>query len=95
MPRTIPPLRETEDRPVSYAVHFWRKVNHCHRAVSSAYGAVEITDFDCFRSPLRLISLRNEGHTWPGATDGLIGAEKPRGQFSVGEAMWSFWQGTP
>lgn len=95
MPLTIGPLRETENRPVSSAVHFWRKVNECQHVVRSAYGQVEITDFDCLRSPLRLISLRNEGHTWPGAADGHIGAEKPRGQFSVAEAIWSFWQGIP
>ncbi|HNJ66714.1 MAG TPA: PHB depolymerase family esterase [Turneriella sp.] len=95
LPRKIPPLRETEDRPVSYATHFWRKVNHCHRAASSSAGTVEVTDYHCFRAPLRLISLSDEGHTWPGAADGLIGAEKPRGQFLVGEAIWSFWQGLP
>ncbi len=91
----LPPLRDTEDRPVAYATHFWRKVNHCHPAGGHLSGRIEFTDYPCFRAALRLISLLDEGHTWPGAQEGLIGAEKPRGKFSVNEAMWSFWQESP
>ena len=95
LPRMIPPLRETEDRPVSYATRFWRRVNHCHAAGVRAQGKTETTDYHCFRAPLRLISLREEGHAWPGASDGLIGAEKSRTGFSVNEAIWNFWQNLP
>jgi polyhydroxybutyrate depolymerase len=95
LPRMIPPLRDTEDRPVSYATHFWRKVNHCRSAASRLAGKVELTDYHCFRARLRLISLSEEGHTWPGAFDGLIGAEKSRSGFSVNEAIWNFWQDLP
>lgn len=48
-----------------------------------------------FRAALRLISLCDEGHASPGASAGLIGAEKARTGFSVNEAIWNFWQNPP
>lgn len=92
IPRTMPMLRVGEDRPVAYAVEFWRRVNHCHALDTKTTKQYEITDFACFRSALRLIALPAEGHTWPGAREGLVGAMRSTSGFSVNRAMWEFWQ---
>jgi polyhydroxybutyrate depolymerase len=97
VPKTLLPLADYESRPVSYAVQFWRRVNQCtgvgYRTM--VHETIEMVDYPCVNAALRLITLKSDGHTWPGAFDGLIGAEKSRSGFSVNEAIWNFWQDLP
>jgi polyhydroxybutyrate depolymerase len=97
LPKKLPPLAENESRPISYAIHFWRRVNHCvdPEIRMMLQENIEVVDYHCLQAALRLVTLNSDAHTWPGAAPGLLGADLSRTNFSVNEAIWSFWQRTP
>jgi polyhydroxybutyrate depolymerase len=91
MPARLLPLDDHDDRPVSYAVHVWQHLNGCGPARPRSRRNVEWTYFNCRRASLRLISIAQEAHSWPGGNVGLIGSDNPTQEVSATDAMWQFW----
>jgi len=91
-PKVVKPLADNEDRPVSYAVDFWRRINNCVPGGMRFRGNAEIQTYVCRRGALKLVSLNGEGHTWPGSLIDLAGANMPTWEVSVNDLMWNFWQ---
>ncbi len=80
------------DRPVSYAVDFWRNRNGCTPSPSESHDNVIVSDFTCTSGGLALYAIEGEGHTWPGGQKGYFGADEPTQEISATDVMWDFWQ---
>jgi polyhydroxybutyrate depolymerase len=83
------------DKSVEYAVDFFRKHNNCREKPVQTIGKLETRSFDCATAGLRVHSLADEGHTWPGGQKGYFGADAPSQEFSATDAIWDFFKEHP
>ncbi len=91
MPAVIKPLADNEDRPVAFAADFWSRHNQCVTGGIRFRGKAEVQNYVCDAGGLMVTSVNDEGHTWPGGAEDLLGTEKPTRDISVNDLMWEFW----
>lgn len=91
LPAVIKPLADNEDRPVAFATDFWSRQNECVPGGIRFRGKAEVQNFVCEAGGLLVASIQDEGHTWPGGGENLLGTEKPTRDISVNDLMWEFW----
>lgn len=92
IPAVLKPVSETEDRPVAYAVEFWKRKNDCVTGGMRFRGKAEMQRYQCEKAGLMLVSIVDEGHSWPGGGPNLAGAELPTLDIFANDLMWDFWQ---
>lgn len=91
IPAVLKPLADNEDRPVAYAADFWSRHNQCVTGGTRFRGKAEVQNFVCDSGGLMVASINDEGHTWPGGGENLLGTEKPTRDIVVNDLMWEFW----
>lgn len=91
IPAVIKPLADNEDRPVAYAADFWSRHNQCVPGGIRFRGKAEVQNYVCDSGGLMVVSINDEGHTWPGGGENLLGTEKPTRDIAVNDLMWEFW----
>lgn len=94
-PKKMADSHPRTDRSVAFAVDFFRKHNACGSPEITTRGRLETQNFQCEAAGLRLYSLADEGHTWPGGEKGYFGADKPSSEFSATDAVWQFFLENP
>lgn len=80
------------DRSVGFAETFWQKRNGCRDRKAVKTGKVERVSYTCDAGKLTVVSIDDEGHTWPGGAKGFFGADAPTQEISATDAMLQFWK---
>jgi len=94
------PLRKFDpnpriDPPVSYAAEFWRKRNGCDPdPETSRKGNIRIERYQkCVPGAgVVVYSIVGGGHSWPGGTKYLPGADEPTRELDANSTMWEFFE---
>lgn len=94
-PKAMKDSHDRVDKPVSFAVDFFRKHNNCTEKQVTTSGKLETRMFQCQSAGLRVFSLEDEGHTWPGGKKGYFAADPPSKEFSATDAIWEFFREHP
>ena len=82
---------ERRDQSVAYAENFWRTKNQCHDRNVTKTGNVETVSYSCDAAKISVISIDDEGHTWPGGSKGYAFADPPTKEVSATDEMLRFW----
>lgn len=90
-PKTKVDRHERTDKSVKFAEEFWRNENGCTNRKVTKTGKVERVTYRCKRAKLSVISIDDEGHTWPGGNKGFFGADTPTKEISATEEIYQFF----
>ncbi len=85
-------------KAVAYALDFWRKADSC-----SSEAAVEENDrikVELFKGGrqgtlVKLVTLKNARHTWPGGRQSLLYTDKAFAGFDASQECWNFFRDHP
>lgn len=98
-PRTAFDRHPREDKPVSFAVEFWRRHNGCSaEPARERTGHVMHDTYACPRGvAVELYAIEGQGHAWPGGQKGLRygNVDPPSTELSATDAMWNFFARHP
>ncbi len=87
------------DKPVSYAIDFWKRQNQCDGTpASEKKGSVTHEAYACpaTSTAVELYAVDGQGHAWPGGAKGFSrGADAPSTELSATDAMWDFFARHP
>lgn len=86
------------DKPVSYAVDFWKVFNGCSNKNQNVFGNISYESYNCQQGiGLDVYSIDNQGHAWPGGTPGLEygNIDLPTKEISATEKIWQFFEAHP
>lgn len=86
------------DQPVSASVSFWVKYDGCSATPSRKEEGhvIEETYSGCKDgTEVKLITIRDEGHTWPGGVKWAPWAEPPTKEISATDRIWEFFETHP
>jgi polyhydroxybutyrate depolymerase len=93
--------RQAADRDVAPAIaqaEYWARHNGCGSAPARTEApAHRRTEWaGCRRgAPVVFVSVRDNGHAWPGGEPGRAGAAPPTRAYDASEAMWAFFKTLP
>lgn len=82
------------DKPVSYAVSFWVKKNHCSlipQTTENANIAVDVYSGCSEGTEVVLYTIKGGTHSWPGGLRGSAIGDEPSKEISATEIMWQFF----
>ena len=86
------------DKPVSFAVDFWKRNNHCDAsATTETRGHVQHTSYACGGAAVELYAIEGQGHAWPGGEKGIRAGnvDAPTTEISASDLMWDFFARHP
>jgi polyhydroxybutyrate depolymerase len=99
------PLRSADlrharvDKPVSYAIDFWKRENRCgDTPVRDRKGNVSHEAYSCGATgtAVELYAIDGQGHAWPGGAKGISnGSDPPTTEISATNLMWDFFAHHP
>jgi polyhydroxybutyrate depolymerase len=93
--------RPAADRDVAPALaqaEYWARANGCAGSPArSETPAFRKTEWAGCRpgAPVTFVSVRDNGHAWPGGAPGRAGAAPPTKAYDASEAMWAFFKALP
>jgi polyhydroxybutyrate depolymerase len=92
--------RQAADRDVVPAIaqaEYWARHNGCGEPTRTETSAYRKTAWAGCRpgAPVVFVSVRDNGHAWPGGEPGRAGAAPPTRAVDASEAMWAFFRTLP
>jgi polyhydroxybutyrate depolymerase len=95
MPRTAFDRHPREDKPVAFAIDFWRRTNRCAaEPAGTRRGQVMHDVYACPNGlAVELYAIEGQGHAWPGGRNGLRygSVDAPSTEISATDVMWQFF----
>lgn len=94
-------LRHTRvDKPVSYAIDFWKRENRCDGTpASDTKGSITHESYNCgaTSTAVELYAIEGQGHAWPGGAKGIRAGnvDSPTTEISATDLMWDFFARHP
>jgi polyhydroxybutyrate depolymerase len=87
------PAADRDAAPAIAQADYWARHNGCGEPARSVTAAYAKTEWRTCRSaaPVVFVSVKDNGHAWPGGEPGRANAAPPTKAFDASEAMWAFF----